>query len=430
MKESQSETRDRPWWIHACRFLIAVVALILCFRLINIVSYQAISRVLQTTAVIQGNLATSETAVRFTPADPEAHYMRAIILGNLDRLDDATAELHETIRLRPHHYYEWLDLAVTLDRLGDYAGARSALDESIRLAPTFAQPRWQLGNLLYRDGKYDEAFVQLRLGANSNADLIPSMLDLAWAAAGGDVASMEALVQPADPRMHLEMARVLARQGRGLDAARHVKDAGEPRDDTERALASGVTNALIKSGKFADAYAVWAVHHPAADPGHSGFSNGDFNEPILKDDPGFGWQIPVISNLSVSVDPEGPLGGGRSIRLQFGGESDPNSDLIAQLILVEPNRKYAVTFMAKTDELVTGGPPNLLVLDPTNPVKVLGQSKPLSVGKNDWTAYRAEFASDANLSAVIVVARRLPCSEKACPIFGTLWLGKFALTKL
>src|SRR5947199_5630278 len=122
MKESQSTEKHRPWWTHACRFLIALLLCALCFRLVITVAYQAMSRVLQTAAVIQGDIATAETAVRFTPRDPEAHYIRAIILGNLERLNEATVELHEAIRLRPHRYYEWLDLAVTLDRLGGYSG--------------------------------------------------------------------------------------------------------------------------------------------------------------------------------------------------------------------------------------------------------------------------------------------------------------------
>jgi len=85
-----------------------------------------------------------DLAVRITPSDPEAHYTRALELVNFQRLEDAAAELQEAVRLRPHHYYEWLDLGVTLDRLGNQSAAENAVRESIRLAPFFAQPRCSL----------------------------------------------------------------------------------------------------------------------------------------------------------------------------------------------------------------------------------------------------------------------------------------------
>src|SRR5438105_2575453 len=101
------------------------------------------------TSTVQTNIEAADLAVRLTPNDPEAHYTRAIVLGNLERLSEAAVELNQAISLRPHHYYEWLDLAVTMDRLGDEPAAIRAVDESIRLAPSFAQPRWQSGNLLF-----------------------------------------------------------------------------------------------------------------------------------------------------------------------------------------------------------------------------------------------------------------------------------------
>src|SRR5204862_4468578 len=99
-------------------------------------------------------------------------------------------------QLRPHHDYEWLDLGVTLDRMGDEAGAAVAMKQSVRLAPFFSQPHWQLGNLLFRQSNYQDAFTELRLGARTNRSLVQSMLELGWAAAQQDPKALDGLVQP------------------------------------------------------------------------------------------------------------------------------------------------------------------------------------------------------------------------------------------
>src|SRR2546430_12449574 len=132
---------------------LALVGLFCCYCLIASSATAGISRFLQFTAIVQSTMGPVDLAVRLTPSDPEAHYTRALELVNFEPLEDAASELQEATRLRPHYYYEWLDLGVTLDRLGNETAAESAIRESIHLAPYFAQPRWQLGNLLYRQGK-------------------------------------------------------------------------------------------------------------------------------------------------------------------------------------------------------------------------------------------------------------------------------------
>ncbi len=336
--------------------------------------------------------------------------------------------------MRPCHYYEWLDLGVTLDRLGDQRWAVAALGESVRLAPSFAQPHWQLGNLLYRQGRFEEAFAELRLGARSNANLLVGMLDLAWAAANADAGIMERLIQPQTRRSHLEFARYLATQGKGPEAARQVREVGEPQDDGERALLHQTISALLTAEQFSDAYSAWAATHALtfkdAERGPGQLLNGNFVEPIMQDDPGFAWQLLLVPNVSASIDPAGPSPDTRSICLQFTGDNPLRSQLLYQLILVEPNSRYSLSFVARAENLVSGGPPVILALDASGKAtRILSQSEPLSAGTNGWTTYKVDFAADQNTSAVVIALRRLACEQSPCPIFGKLWLSGFSLAK-
>jgi tetratricopeptide repeat protein len=413
------------------RFALALLGLFGCFQLMVGSAKVGYSRLLSTLSMIQSGIEPADAAVRLTPTDPEAHYTRALALVNHERLEDAAAGLRQAVRLRPHHYYEWLDLGLTLDRLGDQEGAIAALRESIRLAPSFAHPRWQLGSFLYRQGKYQEAFAELRLGAKSNPKLFDGLLDLAWVAADGDVSAMELLINPQDTTSHLALANYLAKRGKGTDAARQVKAAGELRGEGERMLLRQTIMALLATGQFSDAYAIWAATHNLGSNENRGAGqilNGDFLNPIAQNDPGFGWQLSTAPNVSAVMDPLGPAAGSQSVNFNFSGESPPGALLLYQITLVQPKTRYLLGFMSKTENVVSGGPPVITVHDSSS-AKTLGQSKPLPTGNSDWRQSEVDFSTDEKTVAITVSVQRMNCSQTLCPIFGKLWLSKFSISE-
>src|SRR6266851_680002 len=104
----------------------------------------------------------------------------------LDEYAQARDEFQRAAQLRPRDYYLWMLLGVTSDQSGDQEGALRALRQAVALAPSYARPRWQLGNVLLRMGQLDQAFVELRQAAQSNPSLWPNVDDLAWGAYGRD----------------------------------------------------------------------------------------------------------------------------------------------------------------------------------------------------------------------------------------------------
>ena len=415
--------RKMLWWpLHIC---VALLGLFCCYRLAVDSVKGGVSRLFCTAAIIQTNVASADEAVRLSPGDPEAHYTRALSLVNAERLSEAVAEFRLATQIRPHHYYEWLDLGVTLDRLGDQKGALDSLRESVGLAPHFAQPRWQLGNLLYRYGRFEEAFNEMRLGASSNPNLVNALMDLAWAASDGDVSKAENFVRPHSRRDRLQFARFLERHGRGSDAAAQAKQVGPPQEQVERDLLRAIISELLATRRFSDAYQIWAANRTDA-ASNATLSNGDFAEPI-ENDRGFGWQVETVPNVSVSVDTSAPAAGARSVRLEFSGDSPPASQTVHQVVILRPNTRYVLEFVARADNLISGGPPMVVILDAnTDERRILGQSKPITA-QSEWLSYRVEFATDQNTSAVVLALQRTLCTQNPCPIFGRLWLTQFSL---
>src|SRR5215831_159796 len=233
--EVMGKRRDKTnfGWRDLVRLSLVLMTLVLCYFLIVDTAGGGYARLLCAAAIVQSQLEPADRAVQAAPRDPETHYTRALSLVNAGKLDDALAEFRMAISIRPHYYYEWLDLGETLDQIGDSKGAEAAMRESVRLAPSFAQPRWQLGNLLYAQERYDEAFEQLRRAARANPNLRRGLFQLAWVSAQGNVQTFLSSLQVTDRQDHFEAARFLAIQGKGADAVAQARQAGQPANEGE-----------------------------------------------------------------------------------------------------------------------------------------------------------------------------------------------------
>jgi tetratricopeptide (TPR) repeat protein len=430
-----NDINAKPVWHTVLRFSLVLLGLFVCYRLILGSARYGAARMFTTAAMVQASIEPADTAVRINPDDPAAHYARALSLVNAQRIDEAITELRQAIQMRPHHYYEWLDLGVTLDRMGDQDGAGRALRESIRLAPSFAQPHWQLGSLLYRQQKYEEAFDELRMGAKSNPSLEDGLLDLAWIAANGNVTTVDGFIRAQTSRNQLQLARYLILHDKGPEGAQHAVAAGKPADEDEADILREIIEKLVLSRQFSDAYRVWAANHEGAprDPAKisGNILNGNFVEPIMQNDPGFGWQLPKVPGASVLIDHPGPAAGTRGLRIDYSGDASPDAPVVYQLVMLEPNTHYVLKFRAKTEKLVSGGPPLVLVqsADSESP-RILGQSKPLSSQiEGAWTAQQIDFSTDGTTRVAVLSLLRLSCTESPCPVFGSLWLGGFSLAR-
>src|SRR5260221_842101 len=159
-----------------------------------------------------------DRAVTLLPADAETHAARAEVLQRLDAYAQARDEFQRAAQLRPRDYYLWMLLGVTSDQSGDQEGALRALRQAVALAPSYARPRWQLGNVLLRMGQLDQAFVELRQAAQSNPSLWPNVDDLAWGAYGRDANIVSGVIRPETDIARMALALFFARHNQGAAA--------------------------------------------------------------------------------------------------------------------------------------------------------------------------------------------------------------------
>src|SRR5438128_4087740 len=82
--------------------------------------------------------------------------------------------------------------------------------------------------------------------------------------------------------------------------------------------------------------------------------NGGFEARFLVGDQGFDWHVePNLANIVMSIDDTNHQTGARSLRIDFRGDSDPQSPFLSQLVLVAPGRHYRMTFFARARDIVS-----------------------------------------------------------------------------
>ena len=376
-------------------------------------------------------LETAAQAVRLDPSNPEAHYVRAKLLATAENQSEAIREYEHAVALRPRDYALWLALGRDRDLVGDMEGAIAAFDTSAQLAPFYARPHWQLGNTLYRAGRTNEAMKELRLAGASNPNLLPQVINLAWALSGDPELMYQAL-QPQTASAHFALATFFARHARASDSIAQFRAAGELSNEQRRVL---VTD-LLASKSFAEMFEVWLSGHPStggvSPNGIATIRNGGFEEPITLNDPGFGWQVATnLQGVHLSLDSADPHAGSYGLRVDWSGDSDPSRAAVSQLVLVEQHARYRLTFAVRTQEMLTVGLPVLTVTDVSGEGEpVLAQSKTFPRGTTEWQSYAIEFTTTEMTRAVMIAIRRENCAMTPCAAIGHAWTDDFQLERM
>lgn len=408
---------------------IAVSAMVLLVILLATwrVGRAGFASLLSTYASKSYRIEAAQGALRVGPNDPQTHYVRGAILEANGDLPAAVEEYTEAARLRADDYVLWLALARTRELTGNTAGALAAARQAVVLAPHYAQPHWQLGNILLRSGQRDEGFRELRRSGESDPRLLPAIIDLAWQLSGGDIEFVKRTIQPQSPEFYKALAEYFKKRGRVTEAIEMFRAAGGAAEDERRLF----LEELVSARRFNEAAVLWLMDHPEDAPNMaSKLRNPGFEQESNLDKPGFGWrQDNKAESLTISLDLNKPKEGRLSLRVDFSGDSDLGPPVISQLILVEPRTRYQLHFAARTEGLVSGGLPYLIVSNATDG-SVLSQTGLFPRQATDWQDYLLDFNSPENISAIQLMLRRVPCSKSPCPIFGHLWLDNFSLRKL
>lgn len=368
--------------------------------------------------------ALTQIAVRQTPSDPDAHHALANALLEANRFAEAVAEYKEAVNLRPRDYFLWMELGYALVQNRDDDHAYVAYQTAVNLAPHYTQPRVRLGEFLLRLRRREEAFQQFRHAANLDHTLLPKVTELAISEFRDPVEVLQVL-QPVTATEKMTLASSFLRAGYLEEAVKLFYQTGDFTDAKRKEL----VNRLLQAKRYKEAYQVWISARPVSEKTDPELLiNSAFESAITLDETGFGWRVPRMKEVHVSLSVEDPHSGRGSLSINYTGESDPSTPAISQIILVRPHSSYTLSYAARTTDLLTGGPPVVAVINAeTN--RVLAESDPLAAGSQPWRTYQLEFSTD-ELEAVIVAIYRQRCTSAGpCAAFGRVWFDSFSMVE-
>ncbi len=399
---------------------LTILGIAVCLFLIQASARFGFSRMLARYALIENSIPAADQAVQLTPSDPEAHRSRATILNRSQKPTEASQSLATAVTLRYRDDILWIELGNTREELGDTNGALAALDQAVRWAPHYAHTHWQRGNLLLRMRRPVDAFTELRNAATANPSYTPNLIDLAWGMSGEDLKTTESVLEIKDDSTRLALIRFLARKGKGREVADQIALLTTP-PSTE--LQNEVARLLFGAKAYREAFDLWRSANKAQLP-----INGSFEEPVAFADTTFGWLIAPDQKNRAAIDVSEKFGGAKSLQINFDGAWAPGTTLLSQTIIIDPGKSYRLSFAVKTKDLVTGGPPVILVID-ANSNQLLGRSENLPTATTPWRTLNLNFNTTPTSQAVIIRLQRNNCDSSPCPIFGTLWLDEFHIAQ-
>jgi len=370
--------------------------------------------------------------VRLAPNDPLPHWR----LGNLalkelppDQISLVVAEYEKAVSLSPHDYRLWMEFGGALEQAGDFDKAEKSLREAVKLAPSYAYPRWYLGNLLLRTDRYTEGFAELQLASEENGQFQSQLFNLAWQLNKNDFEALRAAVGNSR-EVRAAFSKYLVERGRYDDGLRLWNTLSLTEKRESRVASDPIIASLVSTQHFHQAMEIWNEVAPGpaynAELGHildGGFENN------LAHGPGavFGWQVQSNSQVQIGIDPAQGHTGSRSLRVYFQVRSHIDTINVSQLVPVNPNTEYELECYVKTERIESAETPAILVVNAADDATLVGSPGAPS-GTNNWQRVSLSFKTGEKTEAVKVKMVRNTCSDSpVCPIFGTVWYDDFNL---
>lgn len=381
----------------------------------------------------EGGIDMARMAVRWAPGDPLTHWRLASFeekTFTAENLARAVREYELAVKAAPYDYRYWMELGRALEASGDPDAGEKALLRSVELAPAYSHPRWHYGNLLLRQGKIDQAFVQLARAAEADEVMQPPIFALASQVFGNDVNKISQAF-PA-PAVRMQFAINLVNAGKFDDSLRVLRTISTADRKAQSALSEQALTALIGKKQFHAAILLMGELEPGAQlPVPEQFWNGGFEETVTASDAKpFRWLIHNRSQAQVSIDPQAHAGKG-SLRILFKAPSKLESIPVSQTIIVEPDTQYRIQFYQRSEGLNSASTPAMNVADSITGAS-LASSQPMPSGTNGWQLVTLDFKTKPKAEGISIGFERSACDDKEqiCPIFGTVWYDDFNLQRL
>ncbi len=385
-----------------------------------------------TQPVQENSLAIAKAAVDLNPRDPLPRWLLATKLK--EEFDEASIaesikNFEETVRRSPNDFRWWIELGRAYEQAERDEDAEKALKRAVELAPAYTFPQWQIGNFYLRQDRVDEAFAYLTKTTEKSIVYREQVFALAWDYFDKDASRVEQIAANT-PAVRVSLAQFYAQRGAAAESLRVWNTIPEEEKAKNPQILKNITDHLYTKRFYRQTVAF--ARQSGVDPeaqvetiSNAGFENffGESENTL------FGWKISRgDGKLEIMPDSTVKSEGQRSLKLNFKGYAKPELYNVTQLVAVQPQGRYRLSFMLRLENLRTGGEPLLEVVDANNDVSIV-RSQRYPLGSRDWQQVTLEFTVPEKCDGITIRTARESCGEN-CPISGIVWYDNFKLERL
>ncbi len=376
-------------------------------------------------ALLTSSVDDADRAINFSSMNCNAYVVRSEILIREQSPVVAEDDLERAVRLCPDDHHIWLNLGDVREGRGELAAAETAFRRAVDLAPNYTQPNYKLGLILFRQGRFDEAFQYFRIVAQDDKSLYSNIVQLAAKAFSNDPQKIEDAVGTDTTQAKKAIGEYFVENS--LMTERIADFLTETRLDRGEKVV--FIKKLIAARKFELARKVWLSILPEkASVADQILFDGGFENLVEGDQGSFGWQVDADQpHVTYAVSETNVFSGKKSLSIRFDGNVELGTRLFSQLVVVRPNTEYQLRFVYKSNEVVSAGLPEVIISDAVSN-EILGRSEELKTKSSDWIETHVSFVTKSE-NVIYISLQRNSCDQNPCLIFGHYLFDNFSLVE-
>lgn len=374
----------------------------------------------------------ASVAHSLAPADPMPLWLLAAKAKedfSAEGAQRAVELLKDVVRRSPEDFRWWIQLGRAYEQSEQFDNAETAFKQSINVAPEYTFPRWQYGNFLIRQGRSEDAFVQLKEATRKSPVYREQVFSLAWDYFDKDPNRVEQLAADT-PDVRANLALFYAVRSSSEDSLRMWNSLSEEKKAEHIKTAKVIAQGLYDKGLYRQSleFAKQTGIDPEAE--QESISNGGFESGWGRpEDTLFGWHVGrTEGRVDIASDTAVKFQGDRSIKINFRQYDKLEYANVWQIVTVQPGARYRLSFMLRTENLRSGGTPIVQVWNIPDGM-LIAATEPFPSGTADWRQFSVEFTAPEGVQGVGIRTARAICGEQ-CPIVGVLWYDEFKIERI
>jgi tetratricopeptide (TPR) repeat protein len=379
-----------------------------------------------------------EQAIKLDPANPEFHYWLGMLHQENGESSVGVPSLRTAVTLNPNVAKYWLGLAQACFAAEDRACADHAFQRAIELAPSKPEMQWSAALSYAMAGDMLNSVSHLRRLLELRPDRVNDVLMLAWRAFDKPEVIWPSLIQPTkNVTIQTAYLEFLAGNDRFDLTKRYWAQIAPGIGGTNFALFNPYLQRLTERHQYEQVRSTWqdlldkdvvrastsSCLNSAASPNL--IYNPCFDVPPLNG--GLDWQSHEQEFVSVDVGLD--EGNRHYLQVEYSAPHNNEDEPVFQLVPVEPNAKYELTAIARSEAITSDSGPRLRVFDPRCP-QCLDAATEGVTGTTSWHPLKVEFSSGPATSFVRISVWRPKSRTYPMEISGQVWLGAVSLRRV